>query len=129
MVDFSSDSLMTVDKKDINALIIIESQYYCIENIKLYEKQKFQNMTPVVEPSLKSSILHLYYLIREALDRLDPKLNKQIIPLIQTKKLVELLSAFELMQKFLWFVGITRFGVRRNIDTTNPANEDEEKGL
>jgi len=134
MVDFNNDVTVTLDKKDVNVMTIIECHYFAIQNYELYLGQSYNNMTPVAKASLMSRIDTLYYIIRPSLKHFWKKEKekeklKAIKVQILSKELDSKLKAFENMQDFLFEKGILKFGKTKKVNTAISDEEDSAKGL
>ncbi len=143
MVDFNSEVIQTRSRNDVTKLALIEHNYYVQDAIEKYHKQIFSGTKSVVEADLKARIIRLYVMLQQSLKEFwgDKNNNKKgetdseerlgkikVILESKTAKTAEYLELYDYLCEFLYENDVTKFIDRRSHDSSDPFEEDQQKG-
>ena len=136
MVNFDSDQLLTSNKGEILNLIILERSNDCIDSFKAWFKSSISNGSDLINKSyaLRSSLLSFFMEIeipleRKIKDKQDFQELKEFIYSTKPAKEEELIKAYDILNKFLDEINLTKIDTKKNFDSRLVEDENREKGL
>ena len=128
-MDFNNDNILSINKQDVNVMILVESHYNTLMALQKYRKEELENTTPITNNILGSRIEGLFYFLRPSLKRYAKANYDKVKDQALSKDLSIKLQGLESMQDFLFLKGILQYGKEKTVDTSDVLDEDESKGL